>query len=59
MQTITKRRNDCLKQFKRLNLIIHGVEEGAEIQTKSIGNLFNEIIEENFPPLCNDIATYV
>lgn len=30
---------------------IFGVEEGAEIQTKVIENLFNEAIAENFPHL--------
>jgi hypothetical protein len=28
-----------------------GVEEGEEIQTKDLDNLFNEIIAENFPNL--------
>jgi hypothetical protein len=28
-----------------------GIEEGEEIQTKGIGNLFNRIIVENFPNL--------
>jgi hypothetical protein len=35
------------------------VEEVAEIQTKGIWNLFNEIIAENFPTLCNDVDTRV
>jgi TolA-binding protein len=35
--------------IQRPNLKINGVEEGAEIQTKGIGNLFNEITAENFP----------
>jgi hypothetical protein len=35
------------------------VKEGAEIQTKGIGNLLNEIIAENFPTLCNSIDSYV
>jgi uncharacterized protein YfbU (UPF0304 family) len=33
--------------MKRLSLCISGVEEGTEIQTKEIENIFNEIIEEN------------
>jgi hypothetical protein len=37
--------------IKRQNLRIHGVEEGAEMQTKGIGNLFNEIIAENLSNL--------
>jgi hypothetical protein len=28
-----------------------GVDEGEEIQTKGIDNLFNKIIAENFPKL--------
>jgi hypothetical protein len=32
--------------IKKPNLIIHGVEEGMEIQTKGIEKLFNEIIAE-------------
>jgi hypothetical protein len=28
-----------------------GVEEGEEIQTKGVNNLFNRIIAENFPNL--------
>jgi hypothetical protein len=43
--------------IKRPNLRIPGVEEGAEIQTKSIENLLNEIIAESFPTLCNVIDT--
>jgi TolA-binding protein len=44
---------------KRQNLRIHGVEEGAEIQTKGIGNLANEIIVDNFPNLCNNVDIHV
>jgi hypothetical protein len=28
-----------------------GIEEGEEVQTKGIGNIFNKIITENFPNL--------
>jgi hypothetical protein len=44
---------------KRPNLRIHSIEEGTEIQTKGIGNLFNEIIAENFPTLCNNIDKHI
>jgi hypothetical protein len=44
---------------KRPNLRIHKVEEGAEMQTKIIGNMLTEIIAKNFPSLCNDIDTNV
>jgi hypothetical protein len=33
-----------------------GVEEGEEIQTKGIDNLFNRIIAENFPNLEKESA---
>jgi hypothetical protein len=46
-------------QSKDQNLRIHKVEEEAEIQTKVMGNLFNEIIAENLPTLCNEIDTHV
>jgi chromosome segregation ATPase len=34
--------------IKRSNLRIKGTEEGEEIQTKGIHNIFNKIIPENF-----------
>jgi hypothetical protein len=36
---------------KRLNLRITGIEEGEEVQTKGIHNIFNKIIIENFQNL--------
>jgi hypothetical protein len=36
---------------KRPNLRIHGVEQGAEIQTKGIENLLNDIIAKYSPNL--------
>jgi hypothetical protein len=44
---------------KRLILRLHGVEEGAEIQTKCIRNLFTEIIEENLSILWKDMDIQV
>jgi hypothetical protein len=35
--------------IKRPTLRIHRVEEGADIQTKGIENLFNEIIAKKIP----------
>jgi hypothetical protein len=35
------------------------VDEGAKIQTKCMGNIFNEIILENFLNLYNNIDTLV
>jgi hypothetical protein len=40
-------------------LRIHRVKGEAEIQTKGIGNLVNEIIAGNIPNLCNDLYTHV
>jgi hypothetical protein len=37
--------------MKRSNLQIMGIEEGEDIQSKDIENLFNRIIAENFPNL--------
>jgi hypothetical protein len=36
-----------------------GIEEGGEIQTKGIDNLFNTIIAENFPNLEKERVTQV
>jgi hypothetical protein len=38
---------DIWDTMKRPNLQIMGVEEGEEIQTKGIENIFNRIIAEN------------
>jgi hypothetical protein len=37
--------------IKRPNLRIMGIEEGEEVQTKGICNIFNKIIAGNFPNL--------
>ena len=37
--------------MKRSNLRIIGIEEGEEAQLKGEENIFNKIIEENFPNL--------
>ena len=41
--------------MKRPNLRIIGVEEGEELQLEGLENIFNKIIEENFPNLKKDI----
>ena len=43
---------------KKPNLTIIGVEEG-ELQIKGPENIFNKIIEKNFPNLKNDIPMKV
>jgi hypothetical protein len=44
-----------MKEFnnsiKKPNLRIMGIEEGEEVHTKGICNIFNKIITENFPNL--------
>ena len=37
--------------MKRLNLRIIGIEENEDSQVKGPANIFNKIIEENFPNL--------
>jgi hypothetical protein len=37
--------------IKRPNLRIMDIEEGEEVKTKEIGNIFNKIVTENFPNL--------
>ena len=45
--------------IKKTNLRIIGIEEGEEMQIKGPENIFNKIIEENFPNLKNDIPMKV
>jgi hypothetical protein len=43
--------HELSNSIKRPNLRIMGIEEGEEVQTKGIHNIFNKIITENFPDL--------
>ncbi len=45
--------------IKRPNLRIIGIEEGEEVQLNGPENIFNKIIEENFPNLKKDIPLKV
>ena len=45
--------------MKRPNLRIIGIEEGTEIQTKGMNNLFNEIISENSPNIKNEMENQI
>ena len=45
--------------IKKTNLRIIGVEEDEELQIKGPENIFNKIIEENFPNLKKDIPMKV
>ena len=45
--------------MKRPNLKIIGIEEGEESELKGPENIFNKIIEENFPNLKKEMAINV
>ena len=45
--------------MKRPNLKIIGIEEGEESQLKRPENIFNKIIEENFPNLKEEMVINV
>ena len=45
--------------MKRPNWRIIGIEEGTEIQTKGMNNLFNEIISEKFSNLKNEMENQI
>jgi chromosome segregation ATPase len=42
--------------MRRLNLLITGVDENQDFQLKGPANIFNKIIEENFPNLKKEMA---
>jgi hypothetical protein len=50
---------DISDTMKRPNLKIMGIEEGEEIQSKGIDNLFNRMIAEKFPNLKKERVTQV
>ena len=50
---LTQNIQEIWDTMKRTNLRIIGIEEGEEIQLKGTENIFNKIIEENFPNLKN------
>ena len=41
--------------MKRLNLMITGIDENEDFQLTGPANIFNKIIEENFPNLKKDM----
>ena len=45
--------------MKRPNLKIIGIEEGEESELKGPENIFNKIIEENFPNLKEEMVINV
>ena len=46
-------------QFKRANLRIIGIEEGREVETNGINNIFKEVVSENFPNIEKEINTQI
>jgi predicted nuclease with TOPRIM domain len=51
LKTREKKMQELTDSIKRPNLKIMGIEEGEEVQTKGMHNIFNKIITENFPNL--------
>ncbi|KAL6089685.1 hypothetical protein STEG23_026096 [Scotinomys teguina] len=54
-KVITQNVQEIWDTMKRPNLRIIGIEEGEEYQLKGTENIFNKIIEENFPNLNKEI----
>ncbi|ERE81283.1 Transposase, L1 containing protein [Cricetulus griseus] len=54
-KSLTQNIQEIWDTMKRQNLRIIGIEEGEEIQLKGTENIFNKIIEENFPNLQKDM----
>jgi hypothetical protein len=42
--------------MRRPNLRVIGIEESKDYQLKGPGNIFNKIIEENFPNLMKEMS---
>ncbi|ERE73407.1 LINE-1 type transposase domain-containing protein 1 [Cricetulus griseus] len=58
-KSLTQNIQQIWDTVKRPNLRIIGIEEGEEIQLKGTENIFNKIIEENFPNLQKDMPMKV
>ena len=54
-----KNLQEIQETMKRPNLKIIGIEEGEESQLKGPENIFNKIIEENFPNLKEEMVINV
>jgi hypothetical protein len=48
---LTQNIQEIQDTMKRTNLRIIGVDENEDFQLKGLANIFNKIIEENFPNL--------
>ena len=55
----TQNLQEIQETMKRPNLKIIGIEEGEESQLKGPENIFNKIIEENFPNLKEEMVIKV
>jgi membrane-associated HD superfamily phosphohydrolase len=51
LKTCERNMQELTDSIKRPNLRIMGIEEGQEVQTKGICNIFNKMVTENFPNL--------
>ena len=58
-KSLTQNIQEMWDTVKRQNLRIIGIEEGEEAQLKGAENIFNKIIEENFPYLKKDMPMKV
>ena len=56
---LTQNIQEIQDTMRRPNLRIIGIEEGKEYQLRGTVNIFNKIIEENFPTLKNDMTTSI
>jgi predicted nucleic acid-binding Zn-ribbon protein len=54
-KTLTQNIQEIQDIMRRPNLQIIGVDENEDFQLKGPANIFNKIIEENFPKLKNDM----
>ena len=55
----TQNLQEIQETMKRPNLKIIGIEKGEESQLKGPENIFNKIIEENFPNLKEEMVIKV
>jgi hypothetical protein len=55
LKSCERNMQELSNSIKRSNMRIMGTEEGEEVQTKGICNIFNKIITENFPNLVKDL----
>ena len=53
---LTQNVQEIQDKMRRLNLRIIGIEEDEEYQIRGTVNIFNKIIEENFPTLKNEMT---